>query len=291
MKIISIKKTVFYFSLLTILVATGCSKDKEEVLTPALTTLVPTDIAHSSATVGGNITADGGAGITAMGVVWGTNPNPDLNDSFMASENNVLGIFNLTLTGLDMNTTYYVRAYATNSQGTEYGNEVSFKTLVLSSYFNYEGNSYELDKGFIEYYGQINENPATYNLDLVLVSPDINFSDEEPSGIGHVLYFQMFSSSMTDLVPGTYSYDVLATYNANTFDFGLTYIDINLDTGSGGQQMEIEGGTVKIEKSGQTYEITIDCTLDNGKKVTGYYKNSLIFIADPGKSTKALKIN
>lgn len=291
MKIISAKKIIFYFSLLAILVTTGCTKDEEKILTPVLTTLAPADITSSSAIAGGNVTADGGAGITAKGVVYGKNPNPDLSGSFMVFENNTLGTFNQTITGLDMNTTYYVRAYATNSQGTEYGNELSFKTLLLNGYFVYDGNTYELDKGFIESYGQINENPATYNLDLVLVSPDINFSDEEPSGIGHVLYFEMFSSSMTDLVPGTYSYDVLATYNANTFDFGLTFIDFNLETGSGGQQMEIEGGTVKIEKSGQTYEIAIDCTLDNGKKVTGYYKNSLIFIADPGKSTKALKIN
>ena len=98
---------------------------------PTITTTTATQITHNSAVVGGNITADGNATITERGVVYGTNSNPTVDDNILASGSGI-GSFTCTLTGLQSNTTYYVRDYATNSVGTAYGVEITFTTTESS---------------------------------------------------------------------------------------------------------------------------------------------------------------
>jgi uncharacterized protein (TIGR02145 family) len=92
-----------------------------------LTTSAITSIAQTTASGGGNITSDGGAAITARGVCWSLNQTPTLADAFTVNDFGT-GIFNSQLTNLSPGRTYYVRAYATNSTGTTYGNQVSFLT-------------------------------------------------------------------------------------------------------------------------------------------------------------------
>ena len=98
--------------------------------TPVVTTQPITNISQNSATSGGNVTNDGGADVTERGVCWSTSQNPTLSDDFTVDGSGT-GTFTSYLTGLSANTTYYVRAYATNSVGTSYGNEISFTTLTF----------------------------------------------------------------------------------------------------------------------------------------------------------------
>ena len=105
-----------------------------------LTTSSVSSIASTSVSGGGNISSDGGATISARGLVYSTSTNPTLSNTvFMIGSGT--GIFSGTLTGLTPNTTYYVRAYATNSVGTAYGNEVSFTTLP-PPVTDIDGNTY-----------------------------------------------------------------------------------------------------------------------------------------------------
>ncbi len=92
---------------------------------PTINTFTASNITDSSATSGGNITSDGGAQVTARGVCWSTSQNPTINDNHTTNGSGT-GSFTSNLTGLTKNTTYYVRAYATNAAGTAYGNQVSF---------------------------------------------------------------------------------------------------------------------------------------------------------------------
>ena len=94
----------------------------------SLTTTAVTAITATTAASGGNITDDNGSDITARGVCWSTSTNPTIADTH-TSDGNGIGVFVSNLTGLTTGTTYYLRAYATNSAGTVYGNEVSFTTL------------------------------------------------------------------------------------------------------------------------------------------------------------------
>jgi hypothetical protein len=97
---------------------------------PTLTTAAVTAITSFTATGGGNVTNNGGASITARGVCFGTKTSPTVADG-KTSDGTTTGAFVSSLKGLKHNTTYYVRAYATNSAGSGYGPEVSFKTAAL----------------------------------------------------------------------------------------------------------------------------------------------------------------
>jgi hypothetical protein len=96
---------------------------------PTLSTLNASNITFNSAIVGGNVTNDGGAPVTQRGVCWATTQNPTLANSSLIIGSG-LGSFNDTITGLTGNTTYYVRAFATNSSGTAYGNQITFNSSV-----------------------------------------------------------------------------------------------------------------------------------------------------------------
>ena len=95
------------------------------VSSPSVTTTAASSIAQSSATSGGNVTSNGGAAVSAYGVCWSTNSSPTILDN-TTNDGSGTGSFSSSITGLTASTSYYVRAYATNSQGTSYGNQVSF---------------------------------------------------------------------------------------------------------------------------------------------------------------------
>ena len=97
---------------------------------PTVTTNAASNIAGTTATSGGNVTNDGGATVTARGVCWSTSHNPTISNS-KTTNGTGTGSYTSSLTGLTLGTTYYVRAYATNSVGTAYGSEVSFTTVAL----------------------------------------------------------------------------------------------------------------------------------------------------------------
>jgi hypothetical protein len=95
---------------------------------PVVTTTAISKIGRNSAESGGNVTSDGGSSVTERGVCWSTTADkPTLDDSYTRNGTG-RGIFTSPFALLDVATTYYVRAYATNARGTAYGNTVTFKT-------------------------------------------------------------------------------------------------------------------------------------------------------------------
>jgi len=94
---------------------------------PTVTTDTVTNITGVTASCGGTVTDNGGLNVTARGVCWGTSPNPTIDDSHTTNGSG-MGSFSSSITGLSLSTTYYVRAYASTSQGTGYGEEVCFNT-------------------------------------------------------------------------------------------------------------------------------------------------------------------
>ncbi len=94
---------------------------------PTVTTGVFKATSGTTASGGGEVTNDGGATVTARGVCYSTKPNPTVADS-KTTDGTGKGAFTSSLADLKGLTTYYVRAYATNSAGTAYGSEVSFTT-------------------------------------------------------------------------------------------------------------------------------------------------------------------
>ncbi|MDC0098736.1 DUF1566 domain-containing protein [Crocinitomicaceae bacterium] len=115
----------------------GISATNAPVQLATLTTSAVSSLTNISATSGGNITDDGGANITTRGVCYSINTNPTTADN-ITNDGNGTGSFTSNLSGLTDGTTYYVRAYATNSAGTAYGNELSF-TAALAIGDSYQG--------------------------------------------------------------------------------------------------------------------------------------------------------
>ncbi len=119
-------------SLLTILLLlpflSGCSKDEDiPDSIPEVVTANITSIDQLSASCGGNIISQGSTDIIEKGVCWSTSPDPTINDN-STTEGSGEGDFTSNITGLNPNTDYYVRAYATNNIGTGYGDVKSFTT-------------------------------------------------------------------------------------------------------------------------------------------------------------------
>lgn len=121
-----------------------CLQNESAPIIPTVTSADITDVTQITATSGGEVIDEGGTYVTARGVCWSTSPNPTIANSH-TSDGNGIGIFVSDITGLDINTIYFVRAYATNAIGTAYGNELSFTTLPFSTcgdLISYEGQNY-----------------------------------------------------------------------------------------------------------------------------------------------------
>ena len=101
----------------------------EKLLPTVATSTKITNKTVSSAKCGGEVTFDGNVAVTAKGICWNTSPNPTIKNN-KTTNGSGIGSYTSNMTNLEHNTTYYVRAYATNEVGTAYGEEVTFTTLA-----------------------------------------------------------------------------------------------------------------------------------------------------------------
>jgi PKD repeat protein len=127
---IQMKIRVLAYALILLTIASfhvACSNE-QEFQKPTIVTLTIVKITAGSAASGGFISSDNGSPIIARGICWSTKPNPILEDNVIMDRGTGAGSFEINLTNLNANTTYYVCAFATNKGGTSYGNEFSFTT-------------------------------------------------------------------------------------------------------------------------------------------------------------------
>jgi uncharacterized protein (TIGR02145 family) len=128
-----------------IIVFATCKKSETSVpAAPVLATITSTlaaDITLTTAKITFNVTSDGGSPIISLGICYGTKPDLTATKCVLLNDKDI-GVFTTTLTGLSLGTTYYVRAYATNSAGYAYGNWINFTTQGESITYDYDGNIY-----------------------------------------------------------------------------------------------------------------------------------------------------
>jgi len=146
--------TILLISLPYFVLFYQCCKEPEEISKPTITTAqIEYDTAYPTIAGGGGTVKDnGGSPVTEKGLCWNTRHNPSLSDyASYTLEGEGSGSFTSGLSALKTNTTYYVRAYATNKKGTAYGNEVSFTTTGFDieipcketpTVTDYDGNVY-----------------------------------------------------------------------------------------------------------------------------------------------------
>jgi uncharacterized protein (TIGR02145 family) len=148
---------------------------------PQITTTMVSNITSSTVTCVGNISNSGGAPITSSGVCWSTSINPTVTDN-KTTDGTLTGEFISPVTGLAPLTTFYLRAYATNSIGTTYGNELSFTTTSgSSSVSDIDGNVYSTVTIGNQVWFQQNLKTTRYNTGDVIgttTSPSLDISKE-----------------------------------------------------------------------------------------------------------------
>ena len=185
---------------------------------PYITTSAASEITTNSAISGGTLTNPSGNTILARGVVWGTNQNLTVALATKTMDGTTEGNFTSTITGLNLGSTYFVRAYVTNALGTSYGNTITVRpaslptiTTTAVTSIDYKsatcggesitnGGSVVIEKGIV---WDTNPNPTTA---LASKTSDGNNSNN-------------FSSSMTNLTYNTTYY--VRAYARN--QIGTTY--------------------------------------------------------------------
>jgi hypothetical protein len=131
---------------------------------------------------------------------------------------------------------------------------------------SYDGKTFGLSIGDLDYWGDY-YNSGYFNFDVYLYSNTSDFPGQD-----NYIYFEFFSSSPTELVLGTYTFNA-TSYAPKTFSYGEFEVEKDAFSAYG----EITAGTVKVAKSGTNYEFTINCDTDTGKKIIGYYKGPMIY--------------
>jgi len=124
-----------------VFVLSNCENKNAKI--PEVSTKDVISVSLTRAKSGGNIISDGSATITESGICWNTNGNPTTND-FVAKDFQESNDFFCFLSNLSVGTTYRIRAYATNSKGTAYGNEVTYTHVFFcGQVIDADSNSYK----------------------------------------------------------------------------------------------------------------------------------------------------
>ncbi len=146
---------------LALVFAFGCVDD-DPVELPTVSTAPIEDVTAMSAKGGGAVTDEGGAMVTARGLVWDTSAEPTVDENLgQVSGGSGEGEFTVTLSGLTSSTEYYARAYATNVEGTAYGETVSFTTDDVEGELLSPGNWENASAAFVYSWSDDNiENPG-----------------------------------------------------------------------------------------------------------------------------------
>ena len=126
------KKNSTLFVIISLISVMALVQGCKKATVPELTTVAISDITLTTAVSGGNITSDGGEEILQKGVCWSTTQSPTIASS-ITNDGNGSTAYTSNLVGLTAGTTYYVRAYATNSVGTAYGDELTFPTNEVTA--------------------------------------------------------------------------------------------------------------------------------------------------------------
>ena len=214
-----------------------------EKLPPTVSTAVASNVTYTSATIGGNVTKDGGAAVTERGVVYATTQEPTTSSTKVVAGSGI-GSFTCDLTDLQDGTTYYVRAYAINEKGTAYGKEVSFTTKTKTiativttlatnvSYTSAMVGGNVTDDGGVEVFERgivysTNQNPTTADSKVT-----------SGSGVGS------FSCNLTGLQPSTSYYVRAYAINSKGTAYGeeVNFTTTQLNDGEG-----IENGYVYVD--------------------------------------------
>ncbi len=282
----------YYWIFLLIIICSGlitgpgCKKENL-VEIPTVRTFEVTGITGNLAKSGGNVLDNGGASVTARGVFWSKSENPGLNNNNGAtSDGTGSGEFESSINGLSSGTTYYLRAYAINSEGIGYGDQLQFTTLKLASVTTTEVNNVSYTSA-VSGGTVIDDGGAAVTARGIVWDKNIDPTFDENTGKTlDGLGTGEFESNLTELLPGTKYYVRSYAVNAKGTSYGqqvefitdsdlatITTTEVNNITSnsatSGGTV--IDDGGVEVTARGVVWDTSENPTEDNnaGKTLNG----------------------
>ena len=206
---------------------------------PTITTTTASDITTTTVTLGGNITTDGGATVSARGFVYSSSDNtPTLGEGGVTNvlDGSGTGVFNESISGLSASTTYYYQTYATNSEGTSYGGVESFATSAPNTPPSISvNNGLTLNEGTTELIdsGKLNATDAetgsgsdiTFTITSA-VSYGVLFIDSNPSNVfetGDIELVVNATFTLDDINNDRLRYtNTVGDQNADSFEFKVS---------------------------------------------------------------------
>ncbi len=193
----------FIIAALPVLFA-GCGRE-ERIAPPNLVTLEVREISSNSARSGGHVYGDGNREITRAGIVWSASPGPTIDiNSGLTEEKPGLGTFQSYMTGLDYRVRYFVRAYAVNSEGIAYGEEVSFTTACEDITVSHSAGDVAPESSTVTYQtvkSSLSGEPRCWIVQNLGASrPASSPTDDSPEAAG---WYWQFNNKRGYLVTGT----------------------------------------------------------------------------------------
>ncbi|MBX2976964.1 MAG: T9SS type A sorting domain-containing protein [Ignavibacteriaceae bacterium] len=236
---------------------------------PTLTTSAITDIGQITATGGGNVSDSGSASVTVRGICWSISENPTIADS-KTEDGSGTGLFTSSLVGLTSSTTYYVRAYATNSVGTSYGNQVSFTTLVGTPSIVLSSDNPAIAAGDIGL-GTLKNVIYKFSLDVTVTGAQLTQVDFTTTGTylaSDVTKYQLWYSSSDQFSNAVQlGNDITTTLGTGVHSFGSLNQNIsNLATGYFWITTDVASNAVSGKALAVSALTTADLTFDAGNK-------------------------
>ena len=250
---------------------------------PVVTTTSISDITSTSASSGGNITSDGGSPVTARGVCWNNSAGPTLND-IVSDDGTGSGSFTSSLTSLSPNTTYYVRAYATNSIGTDYGDEISFKTDAAASTppTAAAASATALTNTTATLNGAVNANGSntivTFEYGTTILYGSAATATQSPvTGTSAT----EVDATLTGLTSGTlYHFRVKAVSSeGTTFSDDLTFTTLQLPVSTTGAATSVTNTTATLNGTVNAANLSTTVTFEYGTSIS--YGSTVAAIPDP----------
>ena len=266
-------KLILFF--LVLLLPVSCQKERA---LPVVTTIAVTATGSDNATVKGSVTSDGGDPVTARGLCWGLTPAPGISPNSVLSGKGK-GEFSATIASLAPGTQYYVRAYATNGVGTAYGADIQFSTSAIKAsltttqpsaitpYSATSGGNVTNDGG-----GSVSARGVCWGTST---NPTLNdHKSTDGTGTGE------YTSSITDLVPGTryyiraYAVNIAGTVYGNELYFDTPPVlpqlstaevsNISASSAMCGGEVSYNGGAEIISR-GVCWGLTSSPTINDSK--------------------------
>ncbi|MDO7848991.1 FG-GAP-like repeat-containing protein [Hymenobacter sp. M29] len=241
---------------------------------PTVSTDTPGSITATGAVLGGSVTADGNAIVTERGVVYSsTNNNPTIGAAGVTQDINGTGTgnFSKTISGLAANTTYYVRAYATNNAGTSYGSPLSFTTPAAPT------SVVSINRA-----GSNPTNAASVSYTVTFAASVTGLS---ASNFGLVATGSVAGASITGVTGSGTTYTVAVSTGTGDGTLGL-----NLTTAAGltpglSNALPFVGQVYTIDKTAPTVTITSPVAPDGGYTTTSPLTYVLTFSEDVSSPT------